>query len=55
MCFSQFRPQSFWVIARNLNEGSSEQGNIEFLEATLTGHFDHGKVGSKSVIIIHHF
>ena len=38
------RPHSFWVIMKNIDNPKIENGGAEFIEASLTGHYDHGKV-----------
>ena len=40
----EFRPQSFWVIMKNIVNPKIENVGAEFIEASLSGHYDHGKV-----------
>ena len=40
----EFRPQSFWVIMKNIDNPKIENVGAGFIEASLSGHYDHGKV-----------
>ena len=47
----EFRPQSFWVIMKNIDNSKIENVGAEFIEASLSGHYDHGKVIMLSKVI----